>query len=213
MRSARSGRDVARLDDGEPPRRRPSIAGPQLREAGRGERERADAGGDQRRHARRDRRGVERPLLDVDRRGAALAAQRLAEEPPAHAAGLDDRRDRTSAAGGPACGIGASSPIRATRPAGWQRERVEHALRRGEHDQLGAVGAQLREQLGDAPHDDVGPPARVGRVGVVAQQQQVLPGQQPLQGAGDRDPAGILGEDADGAVRDAQARGRVFSGS
>ena len=68
------------------------------------------------------------------------------------------------------------------------------------------------EQARDARGDDVGAPARVGRVGVVAEQQQVLPGQQPLQGAGDRDPVAVLGQDAHGAVR-RQARGRVFSGS
>ena len=39
------------------------------------------------------------------------------------------------------------------------------------------------------------------RVGVVAQQQQILPGQEPLQGARDRDAVGILGQDAHGLVR------------
>ncbi len=67
-------------------------------------------------------------------------------------------------------------------------------------------------RLVDARGDHRGAPARVGRVGVVAEQQQVLPGQQPLQGAGDRDPVAVLGQDAHGAIR-RQARGRVFSGS
>jgi hypothetical protein len=85
-------------------------------------------------------------------------------------------------------------------------------LRRGEHENLGSVSAQLREQARDALHDDLGSPARIGRVGVVAEQQHILLGQQSLQGASDRDAVGVLGEDADGAVG-CQVRGRFFSGS
>ena len=77
---------------------------------------------------------------------------------------------------------------------------------------LAPSDAQFAEQARDARGDHGGTPARVGRVGVVAEQQQVLPGQQPLQGAGDRDPVAVLRQDAHGAIR-RQARGRVFSGS
>ena len=72
--------------------------------------------------------------------------------------------------------------------------------------------AQVGEQARDARRDDGRAPARIRRVGVVAQQQQVLPGQKPLQGAGDRDPVAVLRQDAHGAVG-RQTRGRVFSGS
>jgi hypothetical protein len=64
----------------------------------------------------------------------------------------------------------------------------------------------------DARDHDSGAAAGVRRVGVVAEQQQILPGQKPLQGAGDRDPVAVLRQDAYGAVR-RQTRGRVFSGS
>ena len=206
------GCHLAGLDDRELAARGGLDRGPQPRERRGGERERPDTGCDQLGNARAGRVLVERPLLHVDRRGTALPAQRLPERARAHAAGDDDGRHCATAAGGAGLRNRRLEADQRDLSRRLRRQRVEHALRRGQHKELGAVSAQLGEQVRDALHDDGRTPARVGRVGVVAQQQQILPGQQLLQGAGDRDPVGILGQDAHGAVG-AQTRGRFFSGS
>ena len=199
---------------GSSPPRRALDRRTQARERRRRQRQRTDAGRDQCRHARRD--GVcvvERPLLQVDRRGAALRGA----APARTCAGARCRRTTTAATApppqaAPACAIGASRPISATRPAGCAASASSTAWGEAITMTLAPSARSSAEQARDARGDDGGPPARVGRVGVVAEQQQVLPGQKPLQGAGDRDPVAVLRQDAHGAVR-RQTRGRVFSGS
>ena len=207
------GRHVARLDDGKRAARRRSIASRRRESAG-----------------EVSASAPTPAAINAGTRAATASASSsghcsrwIAEAPRWRRSACPNMRPRTlpsttTAAtapppqAAPACGIGASRPISATGPAGWRGERVEHGLRRGEHDDLRAVRTQLAEQARDARGDDGGAPARIGRVGVVAQQQQILPGQEPLQGAGDRDPVAVLGQDAHGAVG-RQTRGRFFSGS
>ena len=130
----------------------------------------------------------------------------------AHAALHDDRRDRASAAG--------RSGLRDRRLQADQRDASAACAASASSTACGdAITMSLAPSARNSPSRLVtreattaGRRARVGRVGVVAEQQQVLPGQQPLQGAGDRDPVAVLGQDAHGAVR-RQTRGRVFSGS
>ena len=71
---------------------------------------------------------VERPLLEVDRRGAALAAQRLPERArPRTLPAVTTAATAPPPQAAPACGIGASRPISATAPRRLDGERVEHA--------------------------------------------------------------------------------------
>jgi hypothetical protein len=206
------GGNVARLDDCDLSSQSFVQSRSQGRERGRRERESPDSGRKEGRQPGHGGLRIERPLLDVDRGRPALAAQGLPERARPHAALDDDRRHDAAVAG--------SAGLRDRRLEAHDRdppfrlhcERVDDGLRRGDDEDLCAVSAQLAEQTVDAPHDDLGAPARVRRVGVVAEQQHVFPGQQALQGACDRYPVGVLGQDADGPVR-RQARGRVFSGS
>ena len=57
--------------------------------------------------------------------------------------GDDDRRHRAAAAGGAGLRDRGLEADQRDLPAGCAAQRVEHALRRGEHEELGAVTAQL----------------------------------------------------------------------
>ena len=122
--------DVAGLDDRQLAAGRTVDRRTQARERRRRQGERPDSGGDQCRHARLDGvRVVERPLLQVDRRGAALAAQRLPERARAHAAVDHDGGDSTAAAGCSRLQDRGFQADQHDRAHGLRRERVDHRLR------------------------------------------------------------------------------------
>ena len=160
---------------------------------------------------RRPRRRAATPRRGSPRRRAAGAAPARTTRPRMLPA-VTTAATAPPPQAAPACGTAPRAPIRATRPGGLGRERVERALRRGQDEDLRAVRAQLAQQLAHPAHDELGPPARVRRIGVVAEQQQILPGQEPLQGARDRDPVGVLGQDAHGRGRVSDPRGASSPG-